>query len=135
MNLYAVYDCVDNRYYQVVVAPTDASVCYNNLPFLTRAKPIQDLKIFQIASFDDTTGALSPLEVRREVDLRASYKFEESVMEDMRKSSAQRENEIYIQRQKLVLAKQQAELDRARVELENVARRGDVPQDGITPHK
>lgn len=78
MKLYFCYDKIAERYFMPLLSETDGSVIRENLIYATRAKPLADLAIYQVADFNIENGSLSVLDKPRLVDLD-SYKFPESV--------------------------------------------------------
>lgn len=116
MNIYAVKDLAAGQFYTVFLSDTDKAALRDNLPLLCRVKPLSDVAIFVVGDFDRSTGVVVPCSPRL-VDLSA-YSFTEEVMDDLNKTEAQRQIELWKKNQELMLAQRQVEIAKAQAELD-----------------
>lgn len=123
MNIYLAYDKISKRFYTTFIREEDSAAVRDNLPLLCRVKPIQDIAIYNVGSLDTITGKIDLLENPYIVDISDStYKFDEIVMSDMKKTEAQRQIEFVKLQQELEIQNKRLEIERAKAELEQYAK-------------
>lgn len=123
MKLYLVKDIVAKRYFTCFIAESDAAAVRDNLPLICRIKPHDDLQIDCVAGFDPQTGDIIK-QTPSSVDLN-TYKFDEVVLDDMKKTEAQRQIEFQKLQQETALKTQMLQLQKAQAELDNYTKHGD----------
>lgn len=123
MKLYLVMDKIAKRYFTCFIAESDAAAVRDNLPLICRIKPHDDLQIDCVADFDPLTGSIKNLPPVS-VDLNC-YQFDEVVVDDMKKTEAQRQIEFQKLQQETSLKAQMLQLKKAQAELDNYTKHGD----------
>lgn len=78
-NMYCVRDIVADDAFVTFMAPTDGMAVRENLPALSRMKPVKDMELYRIGTFDSTTMEIKP-EPKTAVSWDA-YKFPEKQTE------------------------------------------------------
>lgn len=123
MKLYLVKDIVSKRYFTCFLAEEDGAAVRDNLPLICRIKPHDDLQIDCVANFNPTDGTIE-IFPPYSVDLN-TYKFDEVVLDDMKKTEAQRQIEFQKLQQETALKTQMLQLQKAQAELDNYTKHGD----------
>lgn len=75
-NFYVVFDTVANDTFTSFTAVNDGMAVRDNLPALSRIRPVQDLVLYCVGSFD--TVSMDVVSVPRRLVSWDSYKFPES---------------------------------------------------------
>lgn len=75
-NVYGVFDKIEKEYLSIFYAKNDGLAIRQNLPALSRVRPVQDLEFYQIGTFSADSGAITSCDPRFVPE--DSYKFPES---------------------------------------------------------
>lgn len=122
MNIYLAYDKISRRFYTTFIREEDAAAIRDNLPLLCRVKPIQDVDICNVGTLDVETGKITLLDKPYVVDKSSdTYQFDEVVMDDMKKTEAQRQVEFVKLQQELEIQEKRLQIEKAKQELEQYA--------------
>lgn len=120
MNLYAYFDKVSKCYFEAFISHSDGQAVRDTLPAVSRVHPVSDIELYQLGSFVEN-NCLSPVSLSEKPVLVPfdSYHFDEKTAEYISKTEALERIELYRKTQALQLERAQAELDKARKELNN----------------
>lgn len=75
-NVYGVFDKIEGEYLTIFYAKNDGLAIRQNLPALSRVRPVEDLAFYQIGTFSADSGEIKACPARFVPE--DSYKFPES---------------------------------------------------------